>query len=223
MLVSLVGNLIALVAAIAAIMGDTWNPKKNGFRRLTTSGRTIVGLAAVGFLVSTFAAFERYRDERERRMAAVEEIDRAWIQLVSPYALLLWELDGAQPTSDANMIRRLLDPKTLDLLNQIDLRGEAPHYHGPWLDNICGSVKRGHEELRRSQSIYVGVVDASLITKMKDVAADYMLESMSILSPCGKVEFDKGYPLRLETITNFRELPRFLEALLVLRIEIDKG
>ena len=68
----------------------------------------------------------------------------------------------------------------------------------------------------------VGVVDADLITAMKDVATDYMIQAMMTLAPCGAWSPEVDYPFHLESITNFRELPRYLKALLVLRRELNK-
>ncbi len=137
--------------------------------------------------------------------------------------LMLWAVDGKQSNPDAALIEGMLAGDTLRNINEIDLRGEAPHHHGPWGDNICGSAKRGYEELRRAQTIYVGIIDAKLITKMKNVATDHMIQAMMTLSPCGGWSPSRDYPLRLESITNFRELPRYLNALLKLRKELDKG
>ena len=58
---------------------------------------------------------------------------------------------------------------------------------------------------------------------MKDVATDYMIQSMMAPVPCGKWEIDPAYPLRLESATNFRELRRYLNAALALRTELDEG
>ena len=65
--------------------------------------------------------------------------------------------------------------------------------------------------------------DADLITKMKYVATDYMIQAMKVLSPCGKWEPNLAAPLRLESLTNFRDLPRYRLALLALRKELDEG
>lgn len=214
---------VALAAAAVAIAGDTWNPNAAGWRRITRTGWLAIAVAMCGFGLSTVSAIDSYFEEKARRAAAIQEIDVAWRALVSPFRLMLWEIDGAQSNPDRALIERMMQDGTLARLNQIDLRGEAPHHHGPWTQNICRSAERGYEELRRTQTIYVGIVDAELITRMKDVATDYMIQPMITLAPCGDWVPDGNYPLRLESITNFRELPRYLRALLALRRELDEG
>jgi len=223
MLLSFLGHMIALAAAAVAVLGDTWNSKAVGWRKLTLTGRAVVAVALAGFLLSSAATYREYEAQQKRRAAAVEEISIAWRGLVSPYRMMLWKLDGRQSNPDASLIRRALEPATFEQMNRIDLRGNAPHHHGLWKNIICGSATRGHAELRRTQTIYVGIVDPDLITAMKNVATDYMIEAMKGLTPCGQYAPDEAFPLRLYSITNQRELRRYLNRLLELRLELDKG
>lgn len=222
MILSFLGHFIALLAAGIAVAGDTWDSKARGLRKLTLVGRLTIVIALIGFGLSGISTYNDWKGQAARRAAAIDEIDIAWRDLVSPYRLMLWQLDSEQSNPDEAMIERLLNGDALQQLNRIDLRGEAPHHHGPWFDNICGPAQRGHDALRRSQTIYVGVIDAELITAMKDVATDYMIQAMMTLAPCGAWSPEGDYPLHLESITNFRELPRYLEALLALRRELNK-
>ncbi|MGR3272374.1 hypothetical protein DU478_15360 [Thalassococcus profundi] len=152
----------------------------------------------------------------------MEEVRLAWRDLVGPFRLLLWELDGAQSNPDAAMIERLLADGALERLDSIDLRGEAPHHHGAWMANNCGPAERGRDELRRFQAIYVGILETELIAAMKEVAASHVPEFMSVYAPCDTVEFDPSYPWRLGSIVNHREMRGYLEALLELRRGIDR-
>ena len=214
---------IGLAAAGVAVVGNTWNVRARGWRRITRTGWVAITVAVCGFGLSTFSTYEKHQEKKAQRAAAIQEIDVAWKGLVAPYRLMLWEIDGYQSNPDDALIERVMKKETLNRINQIDLRGDAPHHHGLWFENICGAAKRGHDDLRRAQTIYVGIIDADLITKMKDVAADYMIQAMMVLSPCGEWSPSAEYPLKLESITNFRELPRYLAALLALRRELDEG
>jgi hypothetical protein len=152
----------------------------------------------------------------------MEEVDRAWRDLVGPFRLLLWEVDGAQSNPDAAMIERLISDGVLERLDGIDLRGDAPHHHGEWMSNICGPADRGRKEIQRLQAVYVGILETELIAAMKEVAGSHVPEFMSVYAPCGRVEFDSAYPWRLESVVNHREMRGYLKDLLTLRRGIDR-
>jgi hypothetical protein len=220
-IIGFLAPVLAFGASIVAIIGNTWDAREKGLRRVTATGWAAIAIAVLGLGLSFLSAYDGIREQRARRQAAIDEIEIAWQGLVSPYRLLMWELDGYQSNPDIALLERVNNPDTLARLNEIDLWGEAPHYQGRWTENICGSAEHGYDELRRAQTIYVGIVDAELITRMKDVATDTMIQFMMTLQPCGDWEPSTEYPLRLESITNFRELPRYLDALIALKREIE--
>ncbi len=222
-LLSFIGPSLAFGGAIIAIIGNTWDNRLTGWRRITVTGWAAAMVALAALAISLASAWQTAQETKARRAAAIAEIEIAWKGLVAPFGLMLWEIDGQQSNPDAALIERMLEDQTLQLVDQIDLRGEAPHHHGLWTENICRSATTGYQELRRAQTIYVGIIDADLITKMKDVATDYMIQVMMILPPCGEMVLSMDHPVRLQSITNFRELPRYLESLLALRNELDKG
>lgn len=222
MLLSLLGHAIALIAAGIAVTGDTWDPARHGIARLRPTGWLAIVIALAGFGVSSIDSWHAYQDRLERQRLAMEEVELAWRDLVGPFRLLLWEIDGAQSNPDAAMIERVISDGVLERLDSIDLRGEAPHHHGDWMANICGPAERGRAEIRRLQAVYVGILETELISAMKEVAASHVPEFMSTYSPCGTVEIDFTHPWRLESLVNHREMRGYLGALLTLRRGIDQ-
>lgn len=222
MLIAFLGNLIAALAAGVAVMGETWDASRSGLAKLRPAGCVAVFLAVAGFTVASFGIWQDYRDNLERQRLAMEEVDQAWLHLISRFRLMLWGLDGSQSNPDADMVRRLLQNGAIERLDLIDLRGEAPHHHGPWMDNICGSTEKGRNELRRLQAIYVGVLENELIKAMKDVASAYAPEPMIGTAPCGGFSMNPEWPWQFQSISNHRHTTSYLEALLELRLGIDR-
>lgn len=222
MLLSVIGHLIAFLAAGIAVVGDTWDSSRRGIRRVLPAGWIAVCVAVAGFGVSLIDTWRNYQDKLTRQSLAMEEVEGAWRDLAAPFRLLLWEIDGSQSNPDAAMIERLIADNGIESLDAIDLRGEAPHHHGEWMNNICGPAYRGREEIRRLQAVYVGILETELIAAMQAVAASHVPEFMSVHAPCGEVDFGEDYPIRLESIVNHREMRGFLRALLNLRQGIDR-
>lgn len=220
---SIMGHLAAMIAAGIAIVGTTWDASAIGWRKLTITGRTAAAVALAGFIVSSASSVQSYLDEQERQAAAVAEIDAVWRTLVHPFGLMLWAIDGKQSNPDLSLVGRLLKAGMLEKLNGLDLRGEAPHHHGSWATNICGATKRGFEQLRQMQTIYVGVISPVLITRMKDVATSYAVQAMQTLAPCSGFKPDDAYPWQLHAITNLDEFRRYLGALHALRVALDEA
>jgi len=215
------GGLIAMVAAGIAIVGDTWDKQRNGWRRVTKTGRWVIFIAVFGFAISMTNSVLAYNDFLKRQKAAIDEIDKAWVTLMEPFKLFLWELDGNQSVSSVEMIDRILNDGYLEKFNNtIDLRGEAPHHYGKWLKLICGSTKIGISNLRQAQTIYVGILDTDLITVTKDVAQSMAAEFMRILSPCDSVSYSHDYKLQLHTVANLDEFKRYLLSLKKLKMSM---
>ncbi|WP_375228616.1 hypothetical protein [Roseobacter sp. S98] len=222
MLLGIVGNLVAFLAAGIAIVGNTWDANRVGIKRLRPAGWFAICVALAGFGVSMIVTWQDYQDRRTRQSLAMAEVEGAWSNLAAPFRLLLWELDGSQSNPDAAMIERLIAAGGIESLDTVDLRGEAPHHHGEWMANICGPASRGRDEIRRLQAIYVGILETELIAAMQAVAASHVPEFMSVYAPCGTVNLGNDYPIRFETVVNHREMRGFLRALLTLRHGIDK-
>jgi hypothetical protein len=221
---NILGHMAAFVAAGIAICGNTWNPRaKKPLRKLTTTGWVAACIALLGFCVSIASSILNYMDERERHAAAVAEINGVWTTMVHPFGLMLWSMDGAQPQPGMHVVERLLKPGVLEEFDKRDLRGDAPHHHGSWSSNLCGATKRGYEQLRQMQSIYVGVIEPALITQMKNVATAYAVQALQTLAPCGSFAPDAAHPWNLHAVTNMEEFRRYLRALRDLRLTLDSA
>lgn len=203
-------------------MGDTWDGSRRGFAKLLPAGRIAIVLAVAGFVVASYGIWQDHRENRERQRLAMEEVDQAWLLLISPFRLMLWELDGTQSDPDVAMVKRLLTDGAIERLDGIDLRQEAPHHHGPWTQNICGATERGRNELRRLQAVYVGILENELIKAMKEVASAYAPEPMIGVAPCGGFNLDPEWAWQFQSISNHRHTRTYLEALLELRLGIDR-
>ena len=220
---NIVGHMAVLLAAGIAIVGTTWNRRASGWSKLTQTGRIAAAVAIVGFGVSSISSVRSYLDERERHAAAVAEIDGVWKILLHPFGLMIWAMDGAQAAPDLSVVDRLLKPGELEKFDKTDLRGDAPHHHGPWSTNLCQSTKRGYDQLRQMQTIYVGILDSTLITKLKNVATAYAIHALQTLAPCDKFSPDEANGWTLHAVTNMDEFRRYLRTLRELRVALDEA
>ncbi len=219
---NIVGHFAAFMAAAIAIGGNTWNPRaKKVLRKLTRTGWVAAGIALVGFGVSLATSIRGYLEDRERHAAAVAEISGVWSAMTYPFGLMVWSMEGEQPQPGLPTIDRMLKPGALEEFDKLDLRGDAPHHHGLWSSNLCGATKRGFEQLRQMQSIYVGVIEPALITRMKNVATAYAPRALQTLAPCGEFKPDAAYPWHLHAVTNMEEFRSYLNALRDLRLALD--
>ena len=218
-----IGHLITALAAAVAVAGDTWHSNNIGLKKVTKTGWVAISIALLGFSVSLSTTIIKHQESIAREKAAAQEIHDSWSVIISPFRVFLWELNGVQPNPDANMLQRILDENYLERINkEIDLRGEAPHYYGPWLNLLCKSAKNGMQELRQSQTIYVGIIGIDLVIKIKDVVQSQAIEYMRITSPCGDFDPPKEYFLHLHTIANLNDFKTFITAMLELKRELDK-
>jgi len=217
------GGFVAMLAAGIAIVGDTWDKKKHGWNRFTETGRWVVFVAIVGFSISMTSSVFKYLDYLERQRAAIAEINNAWVTLMEPFKLMLWQIDGKQDVSSIEMINRILENKYLDKINNtINFQGEAPHHYGKWMNVICGSTSRGLDALRQSQTIYVGILDTNLIILTKDVVQSQAGKFMRILSPYDTVSYPDATKIQLHTIANLKEMKMYLIALKKLKVGMNE-
>ena len=219
LILEILGGFVAMLAAGIAIVGDTWDKHKEGLQRITKTGKWVIFIAIFGFCISMTSSVMSYVDYVKRQKAAISEIDKAWVILMEPFKLFLWELDGKQSTPSVQMIDKIISEDYLNKINNtIDLRGEAPHHYGKWLGLICKSTQVGLTNLRQSQTIYVGILDTELITLTKDVAQSTAAEFMRILSPCDTVNYPGTFKLQLQSLANLDEIKRYLITLKKLKI-----
>jgi len=222
-MLEILGHFVTVLAGAVAIAGDTWHAANYGLKKITKTGWIAVFIALIGFCISIGTTILKHQDAIVRERAAAQEIHESWSVLASPFRVLLWQVDGAQPNPDIKMFNRLMEKGVLEgINNNIDMRGNAPHHYGPWLNLICESANNGLTELRQAQAIYVGIVGTDLITKIKNVVQSQALKYMKITAPCGSFSPSKDYFLKLHSIANLNDFEKYLLALSELKSELNK-
>ena len=138
LLITFLGNLLALCGAIIALTGNTWDREKRGLKRLTLVGKFAAVVAIVGMGISTYQAIDRYRTERVYRENAMADIYGGWRQVATPWALALWEVTDKKNKLAVSTLEEIRDGDFLQKFDEIDLGilSRVPEYGEMTLGNL---------------------------------------------------------------------------------------
>jgi hypothetical protein len=110
----------AFVATLVGIIGHTWDERRRGLHRLTTTGRAVVALGVVSLAYGTWTIYDKNRQISD--VARVKQI--AYQQIFEGLDALLLHLadrDVLGMQSNDDIIKRLRDPSYLEELGKEDL------------------------------------------------------------------------------------------------------
>lgn len=221
-----IGSLIALAGAIVGLLGETYDKRNRGWRRLTKYGWSALAVVLIGFAISVVTNYQQRERDRKLQAAAAQEIEGGWRGLMYPFTLMLWETEGHSVGYADKDLRQLLDPKTFSAISEINIRGDAPHYAGAWRAVLSDSSRRGKQALENAQSRFNTFLDEQLIVDMQKVLTSPYLDVLTV-SDSAIDQLDgsptwagKPYPLR--TLHNPEDCKKYISSLLALHEEVEK-
>lgn len=175
-MLSYIGHVITMIAAFVAVAGNTWDSNQRGAGKLTLTGRIAAFAILAGFIVSSVSTYKEERRKQEAHRVAAEEINTHWRALVYPFTLILWDIHGRSFDYGDSTLNKLLEDDTIQSVNTLNIRNEAPHHHGMWLDVISDSTKNGREGLDKASFKYNFILDQEVITAIHKVTSDYFVD-----------------------------------------------
>ena len=225
-MIAYIGHLLGLLGASLGLIGNTWDKKKRGWRKLTPNGRVALAIIVAGFSLSGSSTYSEHEKHRRLQAVAATEIEQAWRPLIYPFTLMLWEIRGESVGYDPRELESLLSEDIQQQIRGIDLLGEAPHYAGSWRFVLTSSTLNGSEALEAVRETFYPLLDDKLIVAIQEVLGCYYLAVLSgAESFITNIESDPhwaGHPYPLENLSDFKGAQRYLTALLTLRAELDK-
>ncbi|HCG5579967.1 TPA: hypothetical protein NJ023_004639 [Vibrio parahaemolyticus] len=223
-MLSYLGHLITMIAAFIAVIGNTWDENQPGVRKLTLTGRIAVFVVIAGFTISSVSTYKEEQRKEEAHQVASEEINRHWRALVYPFTLILWEVHGRSFDYSDDTLSKLLEVDTINKIKLLNIRDQAPHYHGMWLEVISESTKNGREGLERASFKYNFILDQKIITAIHKVTSDYYVDvlissdvygepnhifnnndTMDVPMPFGNLAAEKFYLEYIRDLKNLKE------------------
>lgn len=219
------GHLLGLFGASLGLIGNTWDKKRRGWRRLTPNGRIALVIILAGFSLSINSTYGEHEKHRRLQEVAATEIEQAWRPLIYPFTLMLWDIREQSVGYDPSELQALLSDQVQQQIRGIDLLGDAPHYSGSWRSILSTSTLNGREALESARETFYPLLDDDLIVAIQEVLGSYYLDVLSGAEGfITKVESDPhwtGRPYPLENLSDFKEAQRYLTALLALRAALD--
>src|ERR1043165_2551576 len=104
LILGILGHLLQLAATVVGVVGDTWDSKKRGLRRLTATGRVAIAVALCGVALASLTTVSEHLEQRRRVEAATDEIYESAAILSQPFRLMLWQLNGESFVSTSSTV-----------------------------------------------------------------------------------------------------------------------
>jgi hypothetical protein len=197
--------VIALAATIVGIVGNTWDKRKRGWRKLTTTGRLVVILAIASFGVSAYQARQaaHVREDQARkedllRALAREDVVQAIEQLVDPFERVI-DQDEAADVIDRRLYRAIdhLDKmgseNFLQVLDKVPALGCPPELRSDpgctWARMLGIAAARGDDRLKDVQERYSGVLTPQALELIQSVRSHKMIGILK--SAPGNIEMNQ--------------------------------
>ncbi len=172
------GHLITMIAAGVAVIGNTWDDSQLGAKKVTLTGWLAILAILAGFVISSYSTYQVELRKQEANKIASEEIKRHWRALVYPFTLILWDIYGRSFDYSDDTLERLKSNEAVDKIRSLNIREQAPHYSGMWLNVISDSTKNGRDGLDRASFKYNFILDQEIITAIHDVISDYYVDAL---------------------------------------------
>lgn len=204
MVVDTLPLLIAFAATLVGIVGNTWDKRRRGLRKLTVTGWLVALFAALSLAVSGYQARQGFLAKQERAAKAAllwtlardETLDAIW-GIVDPFERLA-DLRNARareadPVADA-IGERLYTPvahleevgtesflEYLDSVKALDCPSDLADRPGcTWAGMFSIAAWRGDGKLRDVTTRYADVLDPQILELIQSVRSHEMLDILKV-------------------------------------------
>src|SRR3546814_8581275 len=106
-------------------VGNTWDPSKQGLKRLTLTGRCALLIAICGLTLSLYQTYQQRLRAGSIEAVAYRELRDGWTQLAIPFHQALWTLEGDRPPLGVSVLTELQQGNRLAQAKEIEY-GSAP-------------------------------------------------------------------------------------------------
>lgn len=220
------GIVLTLIGAIVGLLGETRDKHKRGWRSLTLYGWAALAVVLAGFVISVVTNYEQQERNRRLQASAAHDIEEGWRALIYPFTLMLWQTEGHSVGYDGKELQQLLNPKTFSEIGNIDIRGEAPHYSGPWRTVLSNASRNGKAALVSAEGRFNTFLDDHVIVSVQDVLAsrylDVLTVSDSLVDQVDGSPAWHGMPYPLRNLADSEQCKRYISRLLALQVELEK-
>jgi len=159
--------LLTFSAALAAIVGNTWDKNEVGLKKLTVPGRFTPVLVIFSLVYSLCSAYQQ-RDQKQRedlkkkKLGKIinSEISKSLDSIASPFRSLYIENNGGQYMSEKEIsFDLLLTESMLEKAQRACLELRPKTFYsipdsGTWNDIFCSGITSGIGRLKRMVSDY---------------------------------------------------------------------
>ena len=184
--------IVAFLMTIVGIVGNTWNPKRRGLHRLTSTGVIVLVLSIASLAVGISEI--KQKDAEIRDVQRIRRIANDQVLVAVNYMLRHLLADHIQQLDDASLFARIKDPANLSAVGQDCLvsalggqiadgyGGIGGYFDQPW-QLIAFDVAHGKELLDDVIVKYGGFIRPELILLINDVLNDnFFLEKFGLNS-----------------------------------------
>lgn len=174
--------LLTFCAALAAIVGNTWDKNKMGLKRLTVPGRVTLALVVCSLIYSLCSAYEqrdqKQREDLEKKMLGKiinTEISKSLESIASPFRSLYIENNGGSyiPGEEISFDLMLTEPM-LEKAQRTCLELRPTTFHsmpdsGTWNDIFRSGITSGITRLDRIVDRYGTSMSAEMLDAIHDL------------------------------------------------------
>lgn len=164
--------LLTLISAIIGVFGTTWDPERNGIKKVTWKGWTVILLALVSAGLSAVSLSRDNAERTEFRRTALREVHLAADRLLSPYRALYVQFKGpgfyqsTRPMPEKEALEHLrglipakdlTSPDFLTYLANIDIMSASGDLRSgkrlPYLDHIALRAAEGRTAIEKALTL----------------------------------------------------------------------
>lgn len=204
MIIETLPLLIAFGATLVGIVGNTWDKRRKGLRKLTTTGWLVVAFAALSLFVSGYQARQGVLAKQEqakkatllRTLARDETLAAIW-GILDPFERLADlkknQADDGDPVAQA-LDDRLYTPIAhldevgtdtfldyLDGVKALDCPSDLADRPGcTWAGMFSIAAWRGDEKLRDITTRYADVLDPEILELIQTIRSHKMLDILKV-------------------------------------------
>lgn len=123
--------IIALLSTLVGIRGNTWNPRRNGWKRLTLMGWIVTALALGSFAAALFNAYHNHRqatDALKKQSLVTAQAGQDLLGALNRFLLPLKEIldtTHAPPKDESQLEAYVIDRHITDACDKIDAYATA--------------------------------------------------------------------------------------------------